>query len=108
MTYRKRYDYNADIWSLGIVLYELIAKNKPWFDPKMSTSEFFQYVVEHKYPPLPENTDPKLKYLVKIKNKTINNEKLTTKEIIDLYTKTFGFGRKQDPLVDKIIKNNSF
>ena len=45
-----------------------------------------------------------LKYLVKIKNKTINNEKLTTKEIIDLYTKTFGFGRKQDPLVGKIIK----
>ena len=48
-----------------------------------------------------------LKYLVKIKNKIINNEKLTTKEIIDLYTKTFGFGRKQDPLVDKIIKRRN-
>ena len=62
----KKYSYNADIWSLGIVLYELIVKNKPWFDPKMSTAEFFQFVVNTKYPPLPENTDERLKYLVKI------------------------------------------
>ena len=60
----KKYSYNADIWSLGIVLYELIMKNKPWFDPKMSTAEFFQFVVDSKYPPLPENTDEHLKYLV--------------------------------------------
>ena len=57
---------NDDFWSLGIVQYELIVKNKPWFDPKMSTAEFFQFVVNTKYPPLPENTDERLKYLVKI------------------------------------------
>ena len=62
----KKYSYNADIWSLGIVLYELITKNKPWYDPKMSTAEFFQFIVNTKYPPLPKDTDPKLKFLVKI------------------------------------------
>ena len=87
----KKYTYNADIWSLGIVLYELIAKNKPWFDPKMSTSEFFQYVVEHKYPPLPENTDPKLKYLVKIMLKKDPERRATCEDILSLdfmYEKT--------------------
>ena len=87
----KKYSYNADIWSLGIVLYELITKNKPWFDPKMSTSEFFQFVVDNKYPPLPENTDPKLKYLVKIMLKKDPERRATCEDILTLdfmYQKT--------------------
>ena len=87
----KKYSYNADIWSLGIVLYELITKNKPWFDPKMSTSEFFQFVVDNKYPPLPENTDPRLKYLVKIMLKKDPERRPYCEDILSLdfmYQKT--------------------
>ena len=78
----KKYSYNADIWSLGIVLYELIAKNKPWFDPKMSTAEFFAFVVDSKYPPLPENTNEKLKYLVKIMLKKDPDRRVNAEDIL--------------------------
>jgi serine/threonine protein kinase len=87
----KKYSYNADIWSLGIVLYELIAKNKPWFDPKMSTAEFFAFVVDSKYPPLPENTNEKLKYLVKIMLKKDPDRRVNAEDILCLdfmYEKT--------------------
>ena len=87
----KKYSYNADIWSLGIVLYELITKNKPWFDPKMSTAEFFQFVVDNKYPPLPENTDNHLKYLVKIMLKKDPERRPNCEDILSLdfmYEKT--------------------
>ena len=87
----KKYSYNADIWSLGIVLYELIVKNKPWFDPKMSTAEFFQFVVNTKYPPLPEGTDERLKYLVKIMLKKDPDRRPACEDILTLdfmYEKT--------------------
>ena len=87
----KKYTYNADIWSLGIVLYELITKNKPWFEPKMSTSEFFQFIVNTKYPPLPEKTDERLKYLVKIMLKKDPERRANIDDILTLdfmYEKT--------------------
>ena len=87
----KKYNYNSDIWSLGIVLYELITKNKPWFDPEMSTSDFFQFVVNTKYPALPENTDEHLKYLVKIMLKKDPEIRATCEDILTLdfvYEKT--------------------
>ena len=80
----KKYTYNADIWSLGIVLYELITKNKPWFEPKMSTSEFFQFIVSTKYPPLPAETDEKLKYLVKIMLKKDPDRRANVEDILSL------------------------
>ena len=62
----KRYTYNADIWSLGVVLYELITLNKPWYDPNLFTHELYNLIFKTKYPPLPEETDGRLKFLVRI------------------------------------------
>ena len=87
----KKYSYNVDVWSLGIVLYELITKNKPWFEPKMSTSEFFQFIVNTKYPPLPKETDERLKYLVKIMLKKDPDRRANIEDILTLdfmYEKT--------------------
>ncbi len=48
-----------------------------------------------------------LKNLVLIKNKTVSNIPLTVQEIMDLYTKRYGFGYGQDALVKKIISKRS-
>ena len=45
-----------------------------------------------------------LKYLVSIRKKTTQHIQLTPDEIYDLYTKKFGFGWEQDPLVGKMLK----
>jgi hypothetical protein len=50
----------------------------------MSTSEFFQFVVDNKYPPLPENTDPRLKYLVKIMLKKDPERRANCEDILTL------------------------
>lgn len=89
----KRYDYNADIWSLGVVLYELISLNKPWYDPKMSTKELFSLVFTTKYPGLPANTDEKLKYLVSIMLKKDPTRRANLFEILKL-----------DFMYEKVIK----
>ena len=99
----KKYSYNADIWSLGIVLYELITNNKPWFDPKMSTSEFFQFIVNTKYPPLPEKTDDRLKYLVKIMLKKDPDRRANIEDILTL---DFMFEKTKN-LVDKCHWGNN-
>ena len=44
-----------------------------------------------------------LKELNLIKEKTLNNIVLIPKEVFNLYTKNYGFGYSQDPLVGKII-----
>jgi NIMA (never in mitosis gene a)-related kinase len=104
----KKYSYNADIWSLGIVLYELIMKNKPWFDPKMSTAEFFQFVVDSKYPPLPENTDEHLKYLVKIMLKKDPDRRPNCEDILSIdfmYEKTLQLIEKCNWKDNETFKN---
>ena len=99
----KKYTYNADIWSLGIVLYELITNNKPWFEPKMSTSEFFQFIVNTKYPPLPEKTDERLKYLVKI---MLKKDPERRANIDDILTLDFMYEKTKN-LVDKCHWENN-
>ena len=57
----------------------------------MSTSEFFQFIVNTKYPPLPEKTDERLKYLVKIMLKKDPERRANIDDILTLdfmYEKT--------------------
>ena len=44
------YDQKCDIWSLGCVLYEMIAKRPPFKSTSMS--ELYKKVIAAKYPPL--------------------------------------------------------
>ena len=48
-----------------------------------------------------------LKELVLIKNKTVNNVPLIPREVFYLYTRKYGFGYVQDPLVDKVRKKRN-
>jgi len=46
----KPYDYKSDIWSLGCIIYEIIAKSPPF--KATSMKELFKKVTGAKYPPL--------------------------------------------------------
>lgn len=87
----KRYTYNADIWSLGVVLYELITLNKPWYNPNLQTHQLYNLIFTKKYPKLSNETDGRLKYLVSIMLKKDPNKRATLDEILHLdfmYAKT--------------------
>ena len=55
------YDSKADVWALGVILYELITFKKP-FDASQ-INELFESIQKDTYPPLPENTHSNLKML---------------------------------------------
>lgn len=55
------YDSKADVWALGVILYELITFKKP-FDASQ-INELFDRIQKDTYPPLPEDTHSNLKML---------------------------------------------
>ena len=81
---KKRYDYNVDIWSLGVVLYEMVTLSLPWHDPNLYSQELFQLIFTTKYPPLPEGTDPYLKYLISIMLKKDPKRRANLTDILKL------------------------
>ena len=84
ISYEEKYDLNSDIWSLGVVLYEMATTHLPWFQPKINYKEFFKLVINTKRCPLPENINPKIKYLIKIMLKKDPKRRATLREIITI------------------------
>ena len=84
ISYEEKYDLNSDIWSLGVVLYEMATTHLPWFQPKINYKEFFKLLINTKRCPLPENINPKIKYLIKIMLKKDPKRRATLKEIITI------------------------
>ena len=80
----EKYDYNSDIWSLGVVLYEMATNNLPWFQSKINYEEYLKLMVNNKKAPLPENINEKIKYLIKIMLKKDPERRATLKDIITL------------------------
>ena len=84
ISYEEKYDLNSDIWSLGVVLYEMATTHLPWFQPKINYKEFFKLLINTKKCPLPENINPKIKYLIKIMLKKDPKRRATLREIITI------------------------
>ncbi|MCQ2819546.1 MAG: protein kinase [archaeon] len=55
------YNYKADIWALGVILYEIIALKNPFFD--LNPIVFFTNVLAGDIPPITQNYSDKLKEL---------------------------------------------
>lgn len=58
------YDSKADVWALGVILYELITLKKPFDAEKMN--QLFDKIVKETYQPLPDETHSNLKMLVSL------------------------------------------
>ena len=80
----EKYDFNSDIWSLGVILYEMATTHLPWFKPNINYKEYFKLVINNKKTPLPENINEKIKYLIKIMLKKDPDRRATLKDIITI------------------------
>lgn len=72
----EKYDSKADMWSLGITLYELLYKNHPFVNKNLSNNELIQSIISEKNVDIPEYQDNLhlllQKILVKEKEKRID------------------------------------
>ena len=79
-----KYDFNCDIWSLGVVLFEMLTNKLPWYKEKINYEEYLKLVINTKKEPFPEDLDEKLKFLIQIMLRRDPERRATLKEIITL------------------------
>jgi len=66
-----RYDFNVDIWSLGVVMYEMLTLKKPFGDPSeeahkdAGVSELYLAIRNDNYPNIPSEVPPKFHFLIR-------------------------------------------
>lgn len=75
----KPYDSKADVWAIGIILYELITFKKAYDSEQLTT--LFKKIVNDPFEPLPEKTDNNLHLLV---NVILNKDYVKRPNINDL------------------------
>lgn len=80
----EKIENNTDIWSLGVILYELITLHKPWMNYDLSNNDFIELVMSKEYPELPNDVDEKLRYLVSIMLKKDPSRRANLKDILCL------------------------
>lgn len=80
LTSIKSYGPNTDIWSLGVVLYELIVGKKPFH--KEDTADLYESIKVDEYPSLPQNTDPILSGLIEIMLRKNPKKRPSAEEIL--------------------------
>jgi len=56
---RQRYGHKADIWALGILLFEMMALQRPFRGKDMN--DLMDNVLNHRLPPLPQHYSPQLR-----------------------------------------------
>lgn len=85
----KPYDFSSDIWSLGVVLYELCALKPPFL------AESLKYlalkIVKGTFPAIPAAFSKEIRSLVESLLRTERNKRPTINEILSIYNK---FNRK--------------
>ena len=89
----KLYDgYQADIFSLGVILYKLYNGNKP-FKESSKKDHFYQYIMDEDYKNYWKKITPGLKGI-----KDFENFK-------DLYNKMISYNPKKRPTIIEILKS---
>lgn len=73
------YEFKADVWAMGVIVYELITLKKP-FDSKNART-LFEKIKTQPVDPLPEETSSELKMLV---NMLLNKDKDNRPSILEV------------------------
>ena len=80
----EKYQLNSDIWSLGVILYEMATTHLPWFQSKINYKDFLKLMINTKKAPLPTSLNLKIKYLIKIMLKKDPERRATLTDIITI------------------------
>ena len=59
-------DSKVDIWSLGVIIYELMTSRITWFNPDLLNEEIYQRVLIDEFIFSFENKDIRLVYLIRL------------------------------------------